>query len=209
MTDESGRAKFKSLFSVSRETMERLDQFVELVLLESLSQNLIAKSTEHIFWQRHMIDSAQLLPLCSTTDGRWLDVGTGAGFPGIVLSLMTDATFLLVEPRKLRAQFLQRVVDELGLSSRVEVLQTRVEAVAARPLASITARAFAPLSQALRATLHLADQGTTWLLHKGRNAAAEVVEAQRAFEGNFETIPSMTAPDASIVRVRGLCGVRS
>lgn len=202
--NEAGRADFEATFDVSRETMATLDRFADLVLLESRDQNLIAKSTEHVFWQRHMIDSAQLLPLRGTTGGRWLDVGTGAGFPGLVLSLMTDATFLLVEPRRLRAQFLKRVVDELGLSSRVEVSQTRVEAITASPFASITARAFAPLSEVLRATIHLADRSTTWLLHKGRNAAAEVVDARLAFDGNFETIPSMTAPDASIVRVSGV-----
>lgn len=204
MTLAAGRGKFAQDYDVSRETMLLLELYAELLVVENAKHNLIAKSTESEIWERHILDSAQLLQLSDTRGGRWLDVGSGAGFPGIVLSLLTDATFLLLEPRRLRADFLRRTVHALALDTRVTVAQQRVEIVSAPPFTTITARAFAPLKQALQATIHLADEATTWLLHKGRNAAPEMAEARRAYTGVFTMHPSVTAPDASIIRVRGL-----
>ena len=178
----------------------KLDAFVELVIGASEEQNLIAASTRSTFWERHMLDSAQLLKLAGSPTGDWLDVGSGAGLPGLVIAIMNTASNVLVEPRRLRADFLRHAVGELGLEDRVMVVQSRVEAFQHAPFPTIMARAFASLADTLRATLHLSDARTTWLLHKGRNASAEIADARTVFDFVCEPSTSVTAADAFIVR---------
>lgn len=187
---------------VSRETMAKLEQFAELLRRESERQNLVSAVSIEILWERHIVDSAQILPLAPSNARFWLDVGSGAGLPGVVLAIMTDATHWLVEPRRLRAQFLQYVADTLGLSERVQVNAQKIASIPPRAVSVITARAFASLSKTLAATHRFADEDTHWLLHKGRSVDAELAEAQRLWEGDFERITSMTEPSAAIVRVR-------
>lgn len=208
MIEAKSRDNFAREFSVSRETMDKLDEYASLIETTSASQNLIAQSTIPHFWDRHMFDSAQLLRLIERPDGTWLDVGSGAGFPGIVIALMTKLRYVLVEPRRLRAEFLNFAVHRLGLADRVDVVQKRVETVKELTVNVITARAFASLTETLKATRHLGNERTTWLLHKGRNAKSEVAEAQQAFAAEFDLFPSLTAPDAALVRVRQLPRLR-
>lgn len=201
--------EFCQRFDVPRETLDTLLAYEELVLEASETQNLVAASTRADFWQRHILDSAQLHLLIDSDAKHSLDVGSGAGLPGIVLAIMSSNHHVLAEPRRLRASFLQQLVDTLDLSSRVEVVGTRVETLRRPPFDVITARAFAPLVDILRATRHLADRHTVWLLHKGRNAATEIEPARQALDAEFELIPSLTAPDAAIIRVSALTEVRS
>lgn len=201
MTLEDGRHSFLRANLVSRETMNLLDRYVEILLDQNVQHNLIARSTEAHVWHRHILDSAQLLKHSKAGAADWLDVGTGAGLPGLVLAIMTNAKHVLVEPRRLRAKFLQDVVNALSLDKRVEVVQSRVEVLRERRFDVITARAFTTLSQTLLATRHVADTGTIWLLHKGRKAPDEVAEARALKLATFECLPSLTAKDATIVRV--------
>lgn len=186
---------------VPRETSDKLDAFVELVLRENEAQNLVAKSTLASFWQRHMLDSAQVMPLASKDATTWLDVGSGAGLPGLVLAIMSNARHVLVEPRRLRADFLKHAAENLGLADRVAVVQDRVENVRGS-FCVVTARAFASLSDTLAATIHLSDKRTQWILHKGRGATAQAEAAMHAWTGTLELIPSVTDPLASIVVAR-------
>lgn len=201
MMKEGGRDDFLRLNVVSRETTELLDRYVGILLEQNSRHNLIARSTEADVWDRHILDSAQLLRHSKAGAVDWLDVGAGAGLPGLVLAIMTNAHHILVEPRRLRAQFLRDAVDALDLGKRVEVVQSRVEILKDRRFDVITARAFASLAQTLLATRHVADASTVWLLHKGRKAAQEVAEAKAIIPAQFECLPSLTANDAMIVRV--------
>lgn len=193
---------------VSRETLVRLRHFQDMLLLENQRQNLVSKGTVADFFNRHIVDCAQLGRLAPTNAALWLDVGAGAGLPGVVNALMTQADHWLVEPRRLRAKFLREVVEQLELGDRVVVRQCKVEAVRGQAFSVITARAFASLTGTINATLHLADQRTTWLLHKGRTVAAELLEAKRTIAADFELIPSITDPEAAIVKVTNLHGSR-
>lgn len=195
---------------VPRETSERIEQFVALLRAENERQNLVAKSTLDDLWQRHIADAAQLVRFAPDR-GSWLDIGSGAGLPGMVVAIITGAPMLLVEPRRLRADFLQRTVDALALGSKVSVIQAKIEGVRHAPVDVITARAVASIDRLFAIAGHLSHKGTIWVLPKGRSAKSELDDACRTWQGDFRLEPSRTDPDAQILvasRVRRRSGAR-
>lgn len=197
MTEDEARGWIRERYGVSRET--QLAAFVELLREEAARQNLIAPSTLDQVWARHIVDSAQLLDH-APADGIWLDIGSGAGLPGLVIALLRDAPVELVEPRKLRTDFLSRAAGELGLSN-VTVHTAKIERTEGR-VAVISARAVAQLGDLFRIAAHRSTSSTAWVLPKGRNAQSEVAEARRKWHGSFHVEPSITAPDSLIVVAR-------
>ena len=189
---------------VSRETRAKLEQFAALLIAENQIQNLVARSTLSDLWSRHIDDAVQLA-LFAPTEGKWLDIGSGAGLPGMVLAVMHEgAHFTLAEPRRLRADFLQRVAVELGLTARVAVIQAKAEALPASRFDVITARAVASVTRLFAITDHLSHKGTIWVLPKGRSAKSELDEARRTWQGTFRLEPSRTDPDARILIATGV-----
>lgn len=204
MIEEEARAWVRERFGVPRETL--LAEFGDLLRAESARQNLISAASFDSLWARHFVDSAQLIPLAEEAgEGVWLDVGTGAGMPGLVVALLVDRPMVLVEPRSKRAEFLQRCADALGVSGRVMVEQRKIEAVRlAAPAAIISARAVAELSALLSSTAPCTDSSTVWLLPKGRAAQSEVAAARAKWQGSFHVEPSITQPESGIVVARGI-----
>jgi 16S rRNA (guanine527-N7)-methyltransferase len=203
MTEEEARGQVAA--AVSRETLDRLDRLATLVESENGRQNLVSPSTLPIIWSRHILDSAQLVWLAEATSGAWLDIGSGGGFPGIVVGLMRDDPTILVEPRSKRAAFLRETVDALGLANRVEVSASRVEtAQISAPVSIISARAVAALPALFGMAVRFASKDTIWLLPKGRSAADEVAEAKREWQGEMRLVPSLSDPDSAIVVARGM-----
>ena len=195
---------------VPRETFERVERFVALLIEENQRQNLVAKSTVPDLWQRHIADAAQLLAFAPPR-GSWLDIGSGAGLPGVVIAILTGAPMLLVEPRRLRAEFLQRAIDALELGPNVSVIQSKIEAVRHAPVDIITARAVASIDRLFAIAVHLSHKGTVWVLPKGKSAKSELDEARRTWQGDYRLEPSRTDPDAQILvgsRVRRKNGAR-
>ena len=186
---------------VSRETLEKLELYAALLTEENSRQNLIAKSTLDDLWERHILDSAQLLRF-GPPNGSWADIGSGAGLPGIVLAILSRSSISLIEPRRLRAEFLSRCVEELRLAN-AEVHCAKVERVRG-PFDVITARAVASASKTFEMALHLSHPGTRWVLPKGRSGAKELAEAKRAWQGRFWTEPSITEGDAVILLAEGV-----
>lgn len=197
MTEDDARGWVRDRFGVSRETL--LHHFLEAVIEESTRQNLIAGATIPRIWQRHVVDSAQLVPLSKGAgDGLWIDIGTGAGFPGLVAAILTDRPVLLIEPRRKRAEFLERSVLLLGLALRVRVAQGKAENIQASATV-ISARAVAALPALFSVAHHLSTPNTLWLLPKRRSAQAEVAAAKAAWQGTFHVEQSLTDPDSFIV----------
>lgn len=189
--------------------MSRLDQFSELLIEENQRQNLISKPSEAQIWQRHIADSAQLLeyvPRETFADGRrrvWLDLGTGAGFPGLVVAaLRPNVTVKLVESRGRRVEFLQHCIDVLGLD-QCTILGERLEKITPFECRVISARAFAPLKKLLRLSAPFSTApstgGTIHLLPKGRSAAQELAELKPAIRKMFHVEQSLTDRDAGII----------
>ena len=186
------------LADVSRETMARLKQFQKLLSAENERQNLVGRSTVETLWERHILDSAQLAHL-SPEGGSWADIGSGAGLPGIVIACLIDQSMTLIEPRRLRADFLCHAVAELGLGN-VQVLHAKAERVTGS-FDVLTARAVASLARLFAIAGHLSHSGTQWILPKGKSAKSELAEARLSWHCEAREIPSLTDPEATILIV--------
>jgi 16S rRNA (guanine527-N7)-methyltransferase len=181
---------------VSRETFERLNAYVELLKSEATRQNLVSKSSQEHIWERHILDSAQLLRFEPDAGASWLDVGSGAGLPGIVIACLIEGPVTLLEPRRLRAEFLRHAINALGLTARIEC--AKAERIVGC-FDVITGRAVAPLSRFLEMSHHLSTEKTVWVLPKGRRAQSELAEAKRAWQGVFHVEQSVTDGDSKII----------
>jgi len=188
---------------VSRETFEKLNAYVALLREESDRQNLISKSTLERIWDRHILDSAQLVRFEPSARASWIDIGSGAGLPGIVIACLVEGPVTLVEPRRLRADFLHKVRESLDL--RTTILARKAERVEGT-FEVITARAVTSLAQLLKISAHLSTRKTVWALPKGHSAERELAEALRSWQGAFRVEPSVT--DAASLIVVGT-GVRA
>jgi 16S rRNA (guanine527-N7)-methyltransferase len=206
----AGPDDFKSYFSVSRETLERLTAFADLLQTWQRTINLVAPSTLPDIWSRHFADSAQLLALAPPQAQKWLDLGAGAGFPGLVLAILLaergQARMALIESDTRKAAFLGEVARRTGVP--VDIYAERIESVATQaklgPTDVITARALAPLPRLLDLAAPYFSTRTVGLFPKGRDAETEVAEARETwgFEGDLH--PSLTDTDGRIVVVRAL-----
>ena len=191
-------------FNVPHETIASLSAFVALLTEENERQNLVSRASLENVWQRHILDSAQLVAHAPPGAATWVDLGTGAGFPGLVCAALHPASFLLIEARRLRCEFLRRAAQALGVEMRVEILCTRCEAVPPLRADVISARAFAPLDRLFALGAHLAGPETVWILPTGRNAKSELDAARASWQGEFRLEPSRTDADAQIIVARGV-----
>ncbi|APL95821.1 16S rRNA (guanine(527)-N(7))-methyltransferase RsmG [Sphingobium indicum] len=208
MTEEDARLWLQTRFDVPRGTWDRLERYVAVILDEMERQNLIAESTRPHIWARHIVDSAQLIPLADNAgDGKWIDLGSGAGLPGIVVAILTQRPVEMVESRRKRIDFLNDVIAELGLPNAA-VFGGRVESVPAAAAAVISARAYAPLPKLLESAEHLADEKTIWVMPKGRNAQNELEAATRSWQGAFHVERSVTDADSAIIVAQAVRSVR-
>lgn len=184
------------LASVSRETRKKLEAYVDLLRNGNEEQNLVSRGTIDAVWDRHIRDSAQLVTLAAP-GARWADIGSGAGLPGLVTAILTGAPTTLIEPRRLRAEFLSRAARQLELPN-VTVVQAKAQ-TAKGQFDVITARAVAKAGEILGITRHLAHRGTTYLLMKGRSAQSELDALRQAWHGEFALEPSLTDVEAGII----------
>ena len=178
---------------VSRETMDRISAYVDLLRAESGRQNLVSASTLEQVWERHILDSAQLVRFEPRPDSAWVDIGSGAGLPGIVIACLVKGPVTLVEPRALRAGFLTQIVRELHLNCTV--VQSKAERVSGK-FGVITGRAVAALPRFLSMCEHLSTRKTQWVLPKGRSAQSELEHARCSWQGVFHVEQSISDPDA-------------
>lgn len=198
MSDAIGAATGRP---VPRETAEKLVEYQRLVLDENNRQNLVSRGTIESFWTRHVLDSAQLVRFEPKPGAHWVDLGAGAGLPGIVIACLVDGPVTLVEPRALRADFLRRAVNALDL--RAEVIQSKAESVSGQ-FDVVTARAVAPLSKLLHLSRSFSTTKTLHLFPKGKSARIELAAAQREWQGDFQLEPSVTDADSLIVLARNV-----
>ena len=187
--------------TVPRETFEKLAAYVGMLREEAGRQNLVSATTLEHFWERHILDSAQLIRFESKPRASWVDVGAGAGLPGIVIACIVAGPVTLIEPRRRRADFLHSVCESLRLNA--SVVLDKVERVGGR-YDVITARAVARLDQLLGLCAHLSTKNTVWVLPKGRSAEAELADAQKSWQGVFHVEQSVTDADSRIVVATGV-----
>ena len=190
---------------VSRETVARLEAFASLTAKWTPRINLIAKGTIDQIWERHIVDSAQIYHLAPEAFGKWVDLGSGGGFPGIVVAAVArekqpEARFVLIESDQRKSTFLRTAARELDVN--VTVLSTRIEDAPPQQADIVSARALASLQTLLPLIRrHLQPEGRA-LVHKGRQAGHEITEARADWSFALEDHPSITDPDARLLDIQ-------
>ena len=179
--------------------MERLELLVAMLTEENERQNLVAAASLASVWRRHIADSAQLLAHVPRDESSpWLDLGTGAGFPGLVIAaLRPECEVIMVESRGRRAEWLERARIAMGLD-RARVVGSRLEQVETIEVQVISARAFAPLDRLLTLSARFSTNDTLWLLPKGRSALQEL-ELIRGWQHMFHVEQSLTDAEAGVI----------
>jgi 16S rRNA (guanine527-N7)-methyltransferase len=202
------RSRALALTPVSRETLDRLDRFVAVLLAWQQHTNLIAASTEPTLWTRHVADSLQLLRLAPQAR-IWVDLGSGGGFPGLVIACaladMPGVRVHLVESSTKKAAFLREAARAAEAPAEVHAVRIEdfVENLAV-PVDVVTARALAPLAGLLTATYPLLKVGALGLFPKGQDVDAELTAAAKCWSIQSSLVPSLTDPRAKIVCISGI-----
>jgi 16S rRNA (guanine527-N7)-methyltransferase len=196
---------------VSRETLDALKYFEDLVVLWNPAINLISNSSVSDLWSRHIVDSAQLFLFTLPDEGLWLDVGSGGGFPGIVVSIVAkelapSLRVVLVESDNRKCVFLRTVIRELGLS--VKVINDRIENVKLDDVVYLSARALRNLNSLLFIVENNVSRETVCVFPKGRSYKKELVESQKNWKFDFNLIDSNTSEDSKVIVLKGLERVR-
>ncbi len=210
-----GRDAFAAQFPFSRETLDSLDTYAALLTQWQKAINLVAPSTLSDVWHRHFADSAQLLALAPPRPPAWVDLGSGAGFPGLVIATIlaerpNPPPVTLIESDQRKAAFLREVARHTGVA--VDILVTRIENAATRfklPAGGVvSARALASLTELLRLGAPFLSGGSVGLFLKGREAEAEVEEAKAHWRFEAELVPSLTDTAGRVVVIREFSGAR-
>jgi 16S rRNA (guanine527-N7)-methyltransferase len=198
-----GPEEFAAKTNVSRETLARLKAYADLLADWNARHNLVAKSTLPDLWHRHMWDSAQLSPLIPESTHTLADLGSGAGFPGLVLAAMRpNLKVTLHEATTKKCAFLRAAADRMGV--KVEIQNARLEDLVHQPFDVVTARALAPLPLLLGYAHRFTGPDTVCLFLKGQNVGPELTEASKYWSMKASQVQSQTDPSAGIVTVREL-----
>lgn len=205
--DAQGRQDFLEAFDVPRETLERLDAYAALLVKWQARINLVSPRSLDSLWARHFFDSAQLLPLVDAhrpggLPASWLDLGSGAGFPGLVLAILGAGPAHLVESDGRKCSFLRQVIRATGVEASVH--QSRIESLDTFGVDIVTARALAPLDRLLDHADRFWRQGCEGWFLKGADWQEELTSCAQSWTVEIETFPSRTNPTGRILRVRNM-----
>jgi 16S rRNA (guanine527-N7)-methyltransferase len=192
--------EFQAETGVSRETLDRLRRYAETLTRWQAKINLVAPATLPDLWRRHMLDSAQLMPLLPPGARRLIDLGSGAGFPGLVLAVLGAPEMHLVEADSRKCAFL-REAARLTEVRAVTIHNRRIESLPAEPYDVVMARALAPLPELLKLARGFAGPGTVYLFPKGQGVAEELIKAPETATMRLQRIPSRTQPGAEILKL--------
>lgn len=200
---EFGPEDFAAKTGVSRETLARLKAYADILADWNARHNLVAKSTLPDLWRRHFWDSAQLMPLIPPAARNLADLGSGAGFPGLVLAAMLPSlSVTLHEATTKKCAFLRLAAERMGVP--VTIQNARLEDLPPSRFDVVTARALAPLPQLLGYAQNFAGPNSVCLFLKGQNVGAELTQAHKYWNIKASQVPSQTDPSAAIVIAREL-----
>ena len=205
-----GRSEFASELkalgiNVSRETLQRLETYAGLLVKWQAKINLVGPATLPDLWRRHFLDSAQLLPLLPAAIGTLADLGSGAGFPGLVLAIMTDWRVHLLDSDQRKCAFLRQVALDCGVVDRVTIHPERIEQVPGIVVADVvTARACAPLGELLELAEPFIGEKGTGVFLKGAQAEEELTQAQRRWTMRLDRRDSISDPAGKLLIVSQL-----
>ena len=194
--------QFARQADVSRETLARLKRYAEMLEKWNRRINLVGRGTIENLWRRHMLDSAQLLPLIPQDAGSLVDLGSGAGFPGLVLAICGVKNVHLIEADRKKCAFLREVARETD--TPVTIHNKRIEEIESFQADIVTSRALAPLPKLLDMAAPFTKKHSILLFLKGKQADQELTSAAKEWSMRADQIPSRTDPDASILRLEAI-----
>ena len=200
------REAFGEQLDVSRETLERLSVYLELLRRWQRAINLVGPATLAEPWRRHFLDSAQLAAHVPAAATSLVDLGSGAGFPGMVLALLGVHGVHLIESDRRKAQFLREVARATGAS--VAVHAERIEQMPGWPAGVVTARALAPLPRLLALAERFLASDSVCLFLKGKSGEHELTDARVSWHMVAEMFPSLSEPTGMVLQLRGICRAR-
>ena len=191
---------FAGLTGVSRETLPRLEAYAALLKRWSGRINLVSRNTLGDLWRRHFLDSAQLLPFIPEKTRSLVDLGSGAGFPGLVLAILGVPGVELIESDKRKCAFLREAARLTNASAKI--VDSRIETAKAHPADIVTARACAPLDQLLPLAQRFIGPKTVCLFLKGERVDEELTAAQRDWRMTVARLPSRADPRGVILKLQ-------
>lgn len=200
-------AEIKKFYPVTETQVKNLEDFVALLLAENDNFNFIGKSTVENIWERHILDSAQLLRFIPNPNVKFADFGSGAGFPGIVLSILGLREIHLIEKSFRKSEFLRRA--KLFSQNRVFVHQSKLEELSKLEFDCVVSRALAPLDQLLSYSQKFLKKDGYCLFLKGKNLEKEIELAKKTFQFEYELHPSLTSQESNIIKVSTISNLKN
>jgi 16S rRNA (guanine527-N7)-methyltransferase len=194
--------EIKKFHSLTNSQITNLEDFVLLLLKENHEFNFIGKSTIDNLWERHILDCAQLLRFIDDKNAKFADFGSGAGFPGMVLSILGLREIHLIEKAFRKSEFLRRA--KLFSQNRVFIHQAKLEELTTSEFDCIVSRALAPLDQLLDYSKKFLKKSGYCLFLKGKNLPNEIETAGQKFEFSYELFPSLTSDESNIIKVSNI-----
>ena len=191
--------EIKKFCELDNSQIKNLEDFVLLLLQENQNFNFIGNSTIEDIWNRHILDCAQLLRFIENKNAKFADLGSGAGFPGIILSILGLREIHLIEKAFRKCEFLRRA--KLFSQKRIFIHQTKLEELAAIELDCITSRALAPLDQLLTYSKKFLKKDGYCLFLKGKNLEKEIELAKKTFQFEYQLHPSITSSESNIIKI--------
>ena len=196
------KSEVVSQYNLNKKQVEKIEFFITSVINYNKHTNLIGKSTVKNFWERHVLDCLQLTKYINNKKLKILDLGTGAGLPGILLSIVGYQKVLMIDSVKKKTEFLKTIIKELSLSSKI--LNKRIEMSPISQHDIIVSRALAPLIKLLTYARMYSNKNTTALFLKGRNAINEIDIAKKVYSFEFEKIKSLSSDDGCILKINNI-----
>ncbi len=191
-------------YNVDKEKKRLLEKYVFLIKKNQENVSLIGKSTISDIWLRHIIDSLQIIKYLPKEEKNkfLIDVGTGAGLPGVVLAIMGRSDVLLCEKSPKKTNFLKVVLKECSLNAKI--YNCRIEDIIMNNIAIIVSRAYASIKKLILTNIHLISKETILVIHKGKKHMKEIAEAKKEFAFNFKKFDSITSKEGVILKIENI-----
>ena len=189
-----------SKFSLNKTQVDKLDFYLSSIIKHNKHTNLVGKSTIEHIWDRHVLDCLQLTKHITNKKLKILDLGTGAGLPGVLLSITGYQKVVMMDSVKKKTDFVKKIIKELSLTAKIQ--NKRIEKPPISQHDIIVSRALAPLVKLLTYARMYSNKNTTSLFLKGRNAISEIDIASKVYFFEFEKIKSMSSDDGCILKIK-------
>jgi 16S rRNA (guanine527-N7)-methyltransferase len=202
----SAFSEIKKFLNLTKSQEKNLEDFILLLLAENQQFNFIGKSTIEDIWNRHVLDSAQLIKFISDKNVKFADLGTGAGFPGIILSILGLKEIHLVEKSFRKCELLRKA--KLFSPNKIFIHQKKLEELTKTEFDCIVSRALAPLDKLLSYSVNFLKKDGYCLFLKGKNLEQELQLAKKEFSFQYETYPSLTSLESKIIKISQIVTIK-